>query len=255
VKKAPTVLVTGATGKLGRQFSHGFSRLGWNLAFTSRGAAAAEALMDECRTAGASDVVPIIQDLTAEDAAQQVLKALRAAEKMPDVLVNNARDVSYLRPDGNGWTPRAQWLGELSLAVLLPYDLTVALTQEPGSPLRRVINIGSMYGAVAPNLMLYDDPDRESPVNYGVAKAALVQLTRELAVRLAPRGVAVNAVSFGGVRGRAGAEFMERYARLSPSGRMLEEEEVFGAVRFLASEDASGITGHNLMVDGGWTAW
>jgi NAD(P)-dependent dehydrogenase (short-subunit alcohol dehydrogenase family) len=191
----------------------------------------------------------------AEDAAQQVLKALRAVEMMPDVLVNNARDVSHLSPDANGRMSRAHWLGELSLAVLLPYDLSIALTHEPGSPLRRVINVGSIYGTVAPNMTLYDNPDRESPINYGVAKAALVQLTRELAVRLAPRGVAVNAVSFGGVRGRAGAEFMERYARLSPSGRMLEEDEVFGAVRFLASDDASGITGHNLMVDGGWTAW
>ena len=255
MSKVPTAMVTGATGKLGRRFALGFAGLGWNIVVTSRGGATADTLVEQCRAAGARDVILMTVDLTATDAAARITDALSTADMLPDVLVNNARDIAYLQPDERGRTSRMQWMGELTLAVLLPYDLTMTLADVPGSPLRRVVNVGSMYGVVAPNLALYDDPGRQSPVHYGVAKAALVQLTRELAVRLAPRGIAVNAVSFGGVRGRADSAFMERYARLAPAGRMIEEEEVFGAVRFLASDDSSGMTGHNLIVDGGWTAW
>ena len=92
-------------------------------------------------------------------------------------------------------------------------------------------------------------------MNYGVTKAALIHLTKELAVRLAPRGISVNAVSYGGVEGRVDGGFRERYGRLCPTGRMLDDSQVFGAVKFLCSSDSSGMTGHNLIVDGGWTIW
>ena len=92
-------------------------------------------------------------------------------------------------------------------------------------------------------------------MHYGVAKAALGQLTRELAVRLSGRGIMVNCVAFGGVEGRVDDACRERYAKLCPSGRMLKEEELPGPVDLLLSSAGSGITGHVLFVDGGWTAW
>jgi NAD(P)-dependent dehydrogenase (short-subunit alcohol dehydrogenase family) len=124
----------------------------------------------------------------------------------------------------------------------------------PNRRLKRVVNIGSQYGIVAPNRALYGDFERQSFIHYGVAKAALVHLSREMAVRLAP-AIRVNCVSFGGVEGRADADFQARYAALTPGGRMLRNDEIFGAVAFLSSDASSGTTGHNLVVDGGWTAW
>jgi hypothetical protein len=249
------VLVTGATGKLGGSFVRGFAALGFDVAFTSRRAEAAKDLEKECLRLGARRAAGIVADLTAADAASAVARELAKKDMPPHVLIHNARNVQYLKPEPKGGISRANWLGELLLDVVLPYELTMAVADLPRSPLRSVINIASIYGVTAANRALYDRPEMESPVNYSVAKAGLIHLTKELAVRLAARKINVNAISYGGVDGRVDDAFRERYGRLCPSGRMLDDSEVFGAVKFLASDDARAMTGHNLVVDGGWTAW
>jgi len=252
---SPTVLITGATGKLGSTFARGFAALGANVVFTSRGGEAARELQADCLACGAGRVGCIQVDLTAEDASSFVARELQKADLLPDTLINNARDREFLKASASGRTTRENWQNELLLGVVSPYELTMALAEREPARLKSVINIASIYGVAAPNLTLYDRPELESPVNYGVTKAALIHLTKELAVRLAPRKISVNAVSYGGVGGRVSGEFQARYGRLCPSGRMLEDSEVFGAVKFLASPDAAGMTGHNLVVDGGWTIW
>lgn len=249
------MLITGATGKLGRSFAHGFARLRCNVAFTSRGGDAAKVLEMECLELGAPAVACVEVDLTSENAATFVAGQLSERGLLPNVLINNARNSAYLQSGPRGRISRDGWKGELTLGVVAPYELTMAFAEFPSSPLKKVINVASIYGITAPNLNLYEDGDGVTPVHYGVAKAALIHLTKDLAVRLARRGIAVNAVSYGGVAGRADPAFQERYGRLCPTGRMIEDSEVFGAVKFLASEDSGGMTGHNLVVDGGWTLW
>ncbi len=249
----PVVLVTGGTGRLGQVFLRGFAEAGATVVFTTRDAAAAEDLRADCAQRGAGRVVAIEADLTADNGGAVVAAALAGHGLAPTVLVNNARSVTTLRVDADGTMPRAHWRGEFDLGVVAAYELTMALMRGE-SRLRSVINVASMYGVTAANRGLYDRPDTESAINYGVVKAALIHLTKELAVRLAPT-VRVNAVSYGGVRGRASAAFEARYAALCPSGRMLSDADVFGPVAFLAGHDASGMTGHNLVVDGGWTIW
>lgn len=250
-----TVLVTGATGKLGRQFAHGFASQGASVVFTSRGGEAARGLVESCLSLGAPRAVCVEADLTVAGACRHVVDEVTRAGLLPHVLVNNARNTQFLAVDADGVTHRDNFQGELTLDVVAPYELTMRLAACSPTSLRAVINIASIYGIGAPNLRLYDRPGAEPPVQYGVAKAALIHLTKELAVRLASRNVAVNCVSYGGVGGRASEELQVRYGGLCPAGRMLDESEVFGAVAFLASTAASGITGHNLVVDGGWTAW
>jgi NAD(P)-dependent dehydrogenase (short-subunit alcohol dehydrogenase family) len=253
--EASTVLITGATGRLGRSFALGFAAMHWNVAFTSRNEAAARALEQECLECGARRVAWLRIDLATDDAASAVAAELAGHDMLAEVLINSARDLQHLKVMPSGRPSRLSWIGELVLDVVLPYELTMSLVELPASPLRSVINIASIYGISATNAALYERPTDRPAINYGVAKAALIHLTKELAVRLAPRGIAVNAVSYGGVRGRADEAFQERYARMCPVGRMLDVSEVFGAVRFLASGEAQGMTGHNLVVDGGWTLW
>jgi NAD(P)-dependent dehydrogenase (short-subunit alcohol dehydrogenase family) len=139
----------------------------------------------------------------------------------------------------------------LTSAFVLVHEAREALA---GSGHGSVILFGSIYGLVGPDPALYEGTQLANPVAYGASKGALLQLVRYLATTLAPR-VRVNAISPGGVeRGQPDA-FRRRYEARTPLGRMATEEDVKGAVAFLASDLSAYVTGQNLVVDGGWTAW
>ncbi len=122
-----------------------------------------------------------------------------------------------------------------------------------------VVLFSSMYGTVSPDPRVYAAPMNPNPVEYGAGKAGLQQMARYLAVHYGPRGVRCNSISPGPfpnpVIQREQPEFVERLARKAPLGRVGQAEEIAGAVAFLLGDAASYITGHNLAVDGGWTAW
>lgn len=115
-----------------------------------------------------------------------------------------------------------------------------------------VISIASIYGLVGPQDDLYAGTEMEMPDWYSFAKGGIIAHTRTLAARYGPR-VRVNSVSPGGVEDGQPAEFVERYCNRTPLGRMATAQNVADAVSFLASDKAEYITGHNLVVDGGWT--
>lgn len=249
-----SILITGATGKIGRVLARHFLATGDTVIAAGRSVnALAELGVDLAGAVGTLHT--LCADLMAPDAAAVVLDRLRQSGCMPDCLINNARNVAFLRTGDHGMVARQDFLDEFALDVVTPYELVMALANAPESRLRAVVNIGSQYGSVAPNLRLYTDPLRQSPLQYGVAKAALAHLTKELAVRLADRGIRVNCVAFGGIEGRVDEAFKQRYAALCPIGRMLGEHELAGPVDLLLSDGASAVTGHVMMADGGWSAW
>jgi NAD(P)-dependent dehydrogenase (short-subunit alcohol dehydrogenase family) len=122
-----------------------------------------------------------------------------------------------------------------------------------------IINIGSLYASVAPDSRFYDhiecDPPFFKPPAYGASKAAAVNLTRYLATLWASCGVRVNALSPGGVLGDQDVEFRRKFCERVPLGRMAEESDLRGPLLFLASSASSYVTGIELVVDGGFTAW
>ncbi len=122
-----------------------------------------------------------------------------------------------------------------------------------------VINIGSLYAEVSPDQRYYDhlstDPPFLKPLAYGASKAALVNVTKYLATLWALRGVRVNALSPGGVEGGQDDRFKAKYTARVPMGRMATLEDLRGPALFLASEASRYVTGINLVVDGGYTAW
>ncbi len=122
-----------------------------------------------------------------------------------------------------------------------------------------IINIGSLYASVSPDDRFYDhipgDPPFLKPPAYGASKAAVVNLTRYLATLWAPHGVRVNALSPGGVLGGQDEEFKRKFCDRVPMGRMAEAEDLHGPLLFLASPASAYVTGTELLVDGGFTAW
>ena len=127
-----------------------------------------------------------------------------------------------------------------------------------------IIMFSSMYGRVSPDPRIYKLPSKPNPIEYGVVKAGIDQMVRYLAVHWGPRNIRVNAVLPGAFPNANKAEyandagflnFVERLAQKVPLGRVGRRDEVSGAVVFLASDEASYVTGHILVVDGGWTVW
>ena len=249
-----TIVLTGVTGLIGRALAKFFVDSGDIVVGVGRFPDKLEKLKSELGN-NSHQFHGISVDLSSANACEQIKNCLFSADLWPNCLINNARDASYLRLSPSGIVERNKFMGELLMDIVVPYELTMALAQQRDSKLVSVVNIGSQYGVVAPNLNLYCDSQKESPLHYGVSKAGMVHLTKELAVRLADQNIRVNCVAFGGVEGRVGNDFKNRYSELCPMGRMLNESDLPGPVDLLLSSASSAITGHTLIVDGGWSIW
>jgi NAD(P)-dependent dehydrogenase (short-subunit alcohol dehydrogenase family) len=176
-----------------------------------------------------------------------------------DIIVNCAAFVGTSGLDG--WAVEFKQQSDVTWRRALEVNLTApfVLIQAAANDLRAsgrgsVINVSSIYGLVGPDWRLYDDTSLGNPAAYAASKGGLVQLTRWLATTLAPY-VRVNAIAPGGVFRNTPEPFLGRYVARTPLGRMAQEEDIKGAVAYLASDLSAYVTGQCLAVDGGWTAW
>lgn len=118
-----------------------------------------------------------------------------------------------------------------------------------------IVNISSTYGNVSPNPTIYGNSGINSPIAYATSKAAIINLTRYLAIHLAKYNIRVNCLSPGGVFNNQSEEFVKNYIDKTPIGRMAKPDDYQGAILFLLTDASSYMTGSNIIVDGGWTAW
>lgn len=146
------------------------------------------------------------------------------------------------------------WRRALEVNLTAPVLLTQAAVPALRSVRGNVIFVSSIYGVVGPDLALYAGTPMGNPAAYAASKGGLVQMTRWLATTLAP-DIRVNAVTLGGIARGQDPRFVERYVQRTPLGRMGTEADAAGAILYLASDLSAWVTGQNLIVDGGWTAW
>lgn len=118
-----------------------------------------------------------------------------------------------------------------------------------------IINIGSIYGLVGPDQSIYGDSGINSSAVYSASKSGVIGLTKYLATYWGNKGIRVNCLTLGGVENGQDQEFINKYSAKTPLGRMAKKEDYKGALLFLASEASAYMTGANLVIDGGWTAW
>ncbi len=115
-----------------------------------------------------------------------------------------------------------------------------------------IVNFSSVYSTVSPNPSLYEKTEKH--IGYSISKAAVNQLTKHLAIHLAPR-VRVNCVVLGGIEDEQTTKFSEKYSKYVPLGRMMKRNELTGLIEYLCSDKSTYTTGSIITIDGGWTAW
>ena len=249
------VLLTGGAGHLGRAIGAALIELGATVAVTDRDPAATSGAAAELGSAATAFPADLDDDAAVARLPDSVVEALGGL----DVLINGAAFVGSSQLDGWAVPFAEQSVATFRRALDVNLTAAFALTQAAapalaGSGHGSVVNIGSIYGHVGPDHRLYEGTAMANPAAYPASKGGLSQLTRWLATTLAPR-VRVNAVSPGGIRRDQPDAFVERYVARTPLGRMATEDDVVGAVIFLAGDLSSYVTGQDLVVDGGWTAW
>lgn len=249
-----TALVTGASGYLGAAFARALAEAGATVVASSRelkrslDAAAALPSPGDAKHYGV-----VIDHLDERSIKSGFDAAIRAAGGV-DILVNNGHAAS--RSDWTNVTA-AEFQEQLANATgyfLLARRLRDHLVERGAGG--SVVMVGSMYGVVGSYPDAYEGVCAASPVHYHALKGGIVHLTRHLAVYWAKDNVRVNCLSPGPFpHAGAPAEMVSRLCRKSPLGRMGQPHELKGALLLLASDSGSYITGQNLLVDGGWTAW
>lgn len=243
------ILITGGTGLIGSQLVLESVQKNHLVMFTTRSIKAGKELISKFDL-NPEKCIPIEMDFSNAEALKELKEQLI---ELPDTIIQNARSTETLSLDQKGRVSDDNFQKEFYFGVTFPYKL-INFLQDQKADLKDIIFISSIYGNVAPNRSLYNNFERESPVNYGVVKAAQIHLTKELAVRLAPK-TRVNAISFGGVEGRVDDSFINRYGKLTPSGRMLNKQDLYPTVQYLLDNPNLNITGENIKIDGGWTIW
>lgn len=259
-------LITGGAGLLGRGYCHTLAAAGAHVVAADIDGDGAAALAAQVSQAGGAEALGLQTDVGDPAAARAMVEAALARFGRLDILVNNAAlDPKFDAAHAGRHSSRFEDLSFEDWQQALAVNVTgmFLAAQAAARPMLAagrgvIVNVSSTYGLVGPDQRLYQrqgQPPQFKPVTYTVAKAAALGLTRYLATYFAGAGIRVNTLTPGGVFADHDEEFVRRYAARTVLGRMAERDEMSAALLFLVSDASSYMTGANLVVDGGWTAW
>jgi NAD(P)-dependent dehydrogenase (short-subunit alcohol dehydrogenase family) len=261
-------VLTGGAGMLGRQYTRTLLEAGAKVVVADVNADQAAAAANEAVAAVRGEAIGWGVDVRRKAEVEAMVAAVEDRFGRVDMLINNAAidpkfDLDVAAKQANTFEDYPLELWQQSLDV----NLTGAFlcSQAMGKVMVRqrrgvVVNISSTYGVVAPDQRLYKHMGEKEqklfkPAPYAVTKAGIAHLTRYLAAYWGDKGIRVNTLTPGGVFNSQDDEFVTKYSARTPLGRMAEQNEMNGAMLFLVSDASSYMTGANLVVDGGWTAW
>lgn len=252
--KGRVAVVTAGAGPLfGSSISQALAQAGATVVTASRSLETNQQFAQSLRDQGYS-AEGLAVDISDPGSIEQFRDEVLSRFGRADVLVNSA-----LARDGHrGWleeqTPEVwrksaegDYVGLFQVCKLF---LEPMIQQGAGS----IINISSIYGVVSNDPTLYEGTDMVQPATYTFVKAGMINFTRYLACYYGKKGIRANCISPGGYFNHQPQAFVDRYCQRVPVGRMMGNEDIQGAVVFLASDASVYVNGINLVVDGGWTA-
>ena len=251
-------IVTGGTGLFGKPISTSLAEAGAHVIIASRNVEKCEDVAEELKRFGYKASATFL-DLSDEKGIQHFVDSVIKQYQHIDILVNNSvsRDgYKKLEETTKADWEQAQQINSTGLMLINKAVVQQMILQRSGS----IINIGSIQGAVGPNFEVYGSTGMTSPLNYTYDKWGMVGMTKWMANYYGKYNIRVNCISPGGygpgIEASFGEnEFIHNYKKLTPLGRFATDDDIKGAIVFLASDASSYVTGHNLMVDGGWTSW
>lgn len=256
-----TVVLTGATGFIGPTYARSLSECGANVVVVDLDEARCQQLMAELRETYKTEPMALRLDITHKDEVERGVARLVERYGRIDILVNNAayHQLEHI-VGGNEASleefPLATWQRTLDVnltgALLCCQAIGKVMLKQGGGV---ILNISSVYGVVAADQRIYGDSGLNSNVAYAVTKGGLLNFTRYLAAYWQGRNIRVNSLSPGGVFNGQDAEFLRNYTYRTMLGRMADVDDLTAAVLYLVSDASKFVTGTNLIVDGGWTAW
>ncbi len=251
------ILVTGASGHLGSALATALAGAGASLLLADKDEQVLANVMDSLGTTGKHK--SFIVDLEDSTDRESLVAAISGHTSVLDGVVHNAAFVGT--SDLDGWVVPFEhqsvetWRRALEVNLTAPFHLTQGLVPlMVGSPSPSIVTIGSVHGVVGPDWGLYEGLPMASPAAYAASKGGLIHLTKWLATTLSPH-IRCNSVSPGGLERAQPGNFSERYATRTPLGRMGREGDIVGAVVYLLSDASAYVTGHNIIVDGGYSSW
>ena len=256
-----TVVLTGSSGRLGIQYADILSAAGANVILVDKETKKNKKLEAELIRKHGTKPVTYTADISNKKDIIRMKNDILKKFKKIDVLINNA----FYNPNQSKYSSVSLEKFPLELwNQVISVNLTGVFlcSQEIGSVMAKqkngvIVNIASIYGLVGADQRIYGKSKLNSPVSYAATKGAVVNLTRYLAAYWNQKNVRVNTLSLGGVLDESymDKEFIKKYSEKTILGRMANKEEYKGALLFLASDASSYMTGANLVIDGGWTAW
>ena len=261
-------IVTGGVGLLGKEFCRTLVEAGAAVAVVDLNADATKKVADDL-VAGGYRAIGLATDITKPEAVDAMVAETLKAFGRIDILVNSAGMDPKFDPDAaaKGIAPGAfeeypldQWNAALNVNLTGTFLVTQACVKQMVAQGKKgsVINICSTYGLNGPDQRVYIKDGKRvafKPVYYTVTKAGMLGFTKYLAAYYAGTEIRVNALTPGGVYNNHEEYFVKNYSAKTIMGRMAHGDEMNGALLFLASDASSYMTGNNVVVDGGWTAW
>jgi len=257
--KGRRALITGANGHLGQQIAITVAELDGDLILVDQPGSNYDCLLNKLTSNFDIEVQCIDANLEDKESRDNLVLNVLKQDKPLNILINNAAFVGT--SDLDGWAVDCNeqsiytWRRALEVNLTAVFDLSKSLSNKlKESGHATIINLGSIYGSLGPNMSIYEGTEMGNPAAYAASKGGVIQLTRWLSTSLAP-DVRANTVSPGGIFRNQPKIFVKRFESLVPLGRMATEQDLKGAIAYLSSDLSEYVTGQNIVVDGGWSAW
>lgn len=242
-------VVTGGCGLIGKEIVRGLSQYGARVYIADQNEAEAQKLIQ-------NNIRYVNLDIASETSVRDVLKRIVSESGKIDILVNCAyprtKDwgAKFENVNFDSWKLNVD--NHLGGYFLMCKETAMIMKEQGGGS---IINLASIYGVEAPDFSIYEGSEMTMPVAYASIKAGIIAMTKYIATYFGADNIRANAISPGGIYDSQAPSFVEKYSRKTPLGRMGRPHEIVGAVIYLASDASSYVTGQNILVDGGWTAW